>query len=197
MICYILQFPDAGAAGRDSALTSYLPTSLPVLVFADVTVNSVTPEGFLAMANSATVDSALLADPALMLAYDETAARAGQASIIVANIPTVPYQYCHEWIQQAHRQRHFMRLFSAVAQLPSREARVYDSGVGLGRPFVSKQSWGRTRAQSGSTAPKRFASRWGAKARTAGFYSSSRRLCCETRVLRESASWLVSSIGDI
>lgn len=91
-ITYIFQFPDRGAAGRDQILQFYFfdpQTAVEVLVYADVTVNSViTYPGywFMVMKNGG-LDPNLYTHPNLEMVVNRTALLNGLPSLINSNIP--------------------------------------------------------------------------------------------------------------
>jgi hypothetical protein len=89
---YLLQFPDAAAAQRDSIVGPYFPAAggtgvLEAIVFADMTVDSVDAlPGYWPMITTAATP-ALQSHPNIMLVIDDAAQRAGQPSVVLANIP--------------------------------------------------------------------------------------------------------------
>lgn len=94
LIDYLLQFPDQGAAERDPlvgpffAVPSGLDAALEVLVFADITQNSVTPEpGYWCLIATRAGD-ALANHANIQLVNNRSALLQGQPSVISSNLPT-------------------------------------------------------------------------------------------------------------
>lgn len=86
-ICYVFYFVDQAAAQRDFIISA-LRTS-EVLVFKDLTVNSVTPySGFWCMIVQTGINSLLFDHKHLMLAFDLNLMARQQDSVIVSAIPT-------------------------------------------------------------------------------------------------------------
>lgn len=92
LIDYVFQFPDQGAAGRDLIVGPYSRSKaggpFEILVFEDVTQNSVTPlPGFWLMI-ATTANDALAGHPNVQLVNNRTLYSRGQPSVISSNLPT-------------------------------------------------------------------------------------------------------------
>src|SRR5207245_1559950 len=91
--------PLSGSAQADSVVGQYFPPgfgAVEVLVFADVTQNSVTPlQGYWLMVTKAGLDPALQTHPNIQLVNDQTAMAAG-----------APKRSASQHCDRAHRHRH-------------------------------------------------------------------------------------------
>ncbi len=88
VLCYIFWFPSQGAEEADTVVGPL--KTLEVLVFGDLTVNSVTPfSGFWCMFTQfgGGINQSLLT-PNLMLVIDQSLLRTSQSAIVTSVIPT-------------------------------------------------------------------------------------------------------------